>query len=130
VISRTVPERRRKRLMARFRPIVDGLFDQTRAKAEQVEEQFRERDWSAGGSWSRSHPFSLEVEMVESMSGNPLSILGRAIDSVHRREMMSVALVGIDSDGVIHTAWSDGDHEMMSKAAGFLSKDLERASGV
>jgi hypothetical protein len=104
---------RRSRLYRAFRPIVDGLFDKARKAraAAEAEQEWTERDWREGGQWQRSHPFSYELEIIESTSGNPLNTLGRAIDSVHRGEIMCVALIGLGTDGVIHTAWSDGDYD-------------------
>jgi hypothetical protein len=117
---------RRRRLMARFRPIIDGLLDKARDDAQRAEDEWRERDWHGGGQWQRSHPFSYDLEIVEHTAGNPLNTLGRAIDGVHRGELMCVALVAVGPDGVIHTAWSDGDLETMSKAARFLAEDLRK----
>lgn len=120
--------KRRRRLMARFRPIIDGLLDKARDDAQRAEDEWRERDWVAGGQWQKSHPFSFELEIAERTEGTPLHTLARAVDSIHRGEIMCVALVAIGSDGVIHTAWSDGDLEVMGKAAGFLAEDLGHAA--
>jgi hypothetical protein len=117
---------RRSRLFRRLQPIVDGLFDKARRKVEDNETEAFERSWF-GGTWQKSHAFSPEIEIVEHTSGNPLNTLGRAIDCVHRGEIVQVALIGIGADGVIHTAWSDGDCRMLSLAARFLADDLKKA---
>jgi hypothetical protein len=117
---------RRSRLYRAFRPIIDGLLDKAKAKAAEAEQEWTERDWRTGGQWQRSHPFSYALEIAERTSGNPLNTLARAIDSVHRGEIMCVALIALGEDGVIHTAWSDGDYDTLSKAAGFLADDLEQ----
>ena len=128
MIARTRPERVRKRLYRRFRATVDGLVDKARARAAATEQEWTERDWRPGGQWRQSHPFSPEIALAESVSGNPLNMLARAIDGVHRGELMCAALVAVGTDGVIHSAWSDGDLETLGKAAHFLGDDLERAA--
>jgi hypothetical protein len=119
---------RRSRLFRAFQPIIDGLKDKAEARVEASEAERFERDWFGGGQWIKSHPFSFEAEIIESASGNPLNTLGRAIDGVHAHEIVSVALVAIGTDGVIHTAWSDGDYALMGAAAKFLADDLKRAA--
>ena len=118
---------RRSRLFRAFKPIVDGLKDKAIAQAEESEAMRFDREWF-GGQWSRTHPYCAEPEIVESTGGFPLNTLGRAIDGVHRGEIVSVALVALGPDGVIHTAWSDGDLELMGIAASWLSGDLRKAS--
>jgi hypothetical protein len=117
---------RRSRLYRRFRPIIDGLVDKARSRAEEsYEEQFN-RDWF-GGQWQRSHPHSYALQIAESTGGNPVGILSRALSMCNRGEVRSVALVVLDDAGVIHTAWSDGDRETLSVASKFLSDDLRTA---
>jgi hypothetical protein len=120
----TVFPRTRRRLSARFKPIVDGLFDKARDAAAN---QPAEPEISTG-QWARSRPNSTDIEIIEAISGNPASLLGYALDSVHRGDIQSIALVGIGPHGVIHTAFSRGDLELMGVGAGFLSSDLKSAS--
>jgi hypothetical protein len=124
-LARTVPERTRKRLYRRFRTRVDGLMDKALRRAEVEQEEEREPMF---GQWQKTHRRSFELEIVERMEGTPQHILSRAVSAVYKREIVSVALVAIDRDGVIHSAWSDGDLEVLGKAAGFLSDDLAKAS--
>jgi hypothetical protein len=118
---------RRSRLFRMFKPKVDGLLDKARDTAERSEAEQFDRDWY-GGAWQKSHPFSYDLEIVERMSGNPLSVLSRAVDGVHTGEIVSVALVAVGSDGVIHSAWSDGNYRLMGHAAEWMSNDLKKAA--
>lgn len=115
---------RRRLLTTRLKPIVDGILDKARRRAEDNYQDQFDRDWYGSGQWQRSRPHSYELEIVESTTGNPLGVLGRAIDGVHCGELTSIALVAIGRDGVIHTAWSDGDYALMGRAAEFLGDDL------
>lgn len=117
---------RRSRLFRAFKPIIDGLSDKARDRVARAQAEHVERDFT--GQWARTHPFSYDPEIIESTNGNPLSLLGRAIDGVHCGDLTSIALVALGPDGVIHTAWSDGDHRTLSVAARFLADDLKRAA--
>lgn len=117
---------RRSRLYRLFKPRIDGLKDQAKARVDAIPEPQQ----PLFGQWQKSRPMSYELEVIERIEGKPATVLARAFDAVHRREIVSLALVALDCDGVIHSAWSDGDLETMGRSARFLSDDLLKAHGA